>query len=610
MFKSVKRPEIEGAQAHGGCRLVKRSGFRRSTGQRRSAHCIASQDVEMPKRPQRAAIAPAAAETMTAAEAVVATLIGHGIDTIYALPGVQNDKFFDALFKASDRLRTVHTRHEQGAALMALGAALATGRPAAYAVVPGPGLLNSATGLLTAYAMNALVLGLVGQIPNADIGRDLGHLHEIRDQAGVIARLVDHSTRINKPDQASRQTAVALRAMRSRRPGPAVLECAIDVWGKRGPAAVEAPLPLTAPKIDTDAARRAAKILGAAKRPMIVCGGGAQDASAEVAALSAMLQAPVLAYRRGRGVLDSRDPLSVTLPLGRELWGEADAVLAVGTRLLMQFREWGVDRHLAVIRVDADPEEHDRWQRPKVALTGDAKPILQSLLAELPARNVKRPSRRAEMEERHAKWRKRFEKIAPQIAFLEAIRAELPEDGIFVDEVTQIGFAARLAFPVYKPRTFLSPGYQDPLGWGFATALGAQDARRDVPVLSISGDGGFLFTATELATAMQHRIPLVTIVFNDGAFGNVRRIQQERYGNRLIASDLTNPDFVAFGKSFGAEAVRARTLEELRAALRRAFARRDGPTLIEVPVGPMPSPWEFIYSPEASISKIRSNGAI
>ena len=201
------------------------------------------------------------------------------------------------------------------------------------------------------------------------------------------------------------------------------------------------------------------------------------------------------------------------------------------------------------------------------------------------------------MQERQAKWAKRLAKLAPQLAILEAIRAELPEDGIFVDEVTQVGFAARLALPVYKPRTFLSPGYQDNLGWGFATALGAQDARRDVPVLSISGDGGFLYTANELATAIRHRIPLVTVVFADGAFGNVRRIQQERYGNRLIASDLANPDFVRFAESFGAAAERVRKPDELRAALRRAFKRRDGPSLIEVPVGAFPSPWEFIHMP-------------
>src|SRR5271165_306140 len=153
------------------------------------------------------------AQPMTAAEAVVATLIGHGLDTVYALPGVQNDLLFEALFKFSDRLRTVQTRHEQGAAYMALGAALATGKPQAYAVVPGPGLLNSSAALLTAYSMNAPVLGLVGQIPAHDIGKGLGHLHEIRDQAGIISRLVDHQALIRRPEQASRLTAQMLRAM-------------------------------------------------------------------------------------------------------------------------------------------------------------------------------------------------------------------------------------------------------------------------------------------------------------------------------------------------------------------------------------------------------------
>jgi len=552
----------------------------------------------MPKQRKKPAGQAAAAATMTAAEAVIATLIGHGLDTIYALPGVQNDFLFEALFGAQDRLRTIHTRHEQGAAYMALGAALATGKAAAFAVVPGPGLLNAGAALLTAYGMNAPVLGLIGQIPDADIGRGLGQLHEIRDQGGIIKRLVDHSTLIRKPEQAARATAQAIRAMSNGRPGPAVLECAIDVWGKSGPVTLQAPLPVPATKIDHGAIRKAAKLLGAAKRPLIICGGGAQGASQEVTALSAMLQAPVLGFRRGRGVLDARDPLSVTLPLGRDLWGEADVVLAVGTRLLVQFRQWGIDRELKIIRVDADSEEHGRLHKPAVALTGDAAPILQSLLEELPAHNAKRPPRRAELQERQAAWHKRLEKIAPQIAFLEAIRAELPEDGIFVDEVTQMGFAARIVFPVYKPRTFLSPGYQDPLGWGFATALGAQHARPDVPVVAISGDGGFMFTATEMATAIRHRIPLVTIVFNDGAFGNVRRIQQERFGNRVIGSDLANPDFVAFGKSFGAAAVRVKGPDELRQALRQAFAHRDGPTLIEVPVGAFPSPWEFINMPK------------
>jgi acetolactate synthase-1/2/3 large subunit len=535
---------------------------------------------------------------MTAAEAVVDGMIAHGLDTIYALPGVQNDLLFEALFKAGEKMRVVHTRHEQGAGYMALGAALATGKPATCAVVPGPGLLNSSAALLTAYSMNAQVLALIGEIPDADIGRHLGHLHEIRDQAGILKRLVDYSALIRKPEQAPKLVAEAMRSMAEGRPGPASLQCAIDVWGKAGSVVPQPPLKVREPKLDETAVRKAAKLLGAAKNPLIICGGGAQGASEEVTALAAMLQAPVLGYRRGRGVLDSRDAFSVTLPLGHELWAQADVVLGVGTRMLMQFQQWGIDKNLKVVRVDADAEEPGRLHKPAAALIGDAKPVLRRLLEVLPAHNAKRPSRKSEMEARQAAWRKRLEEaIGPQLAFLDAIRAELPEDGIFVDEVTQLGFASRLAFPVYKPRTYLSPGYQDNLGWGFATALGAQDARRDVPVVSISGDGGFMFTANEMATAVRHRIPLTAIVFNDGAFGNVRRIQQERFGNRLMASDLANPDFVKFAESFGAAAHRARTPQELRAALRRCLARRDGPTLIDVPVGAFPSPWPFIFQP-------------
>ena len=539
---------------------------------------------------------------MTTAEFAVAALIAHGIETVYALPGVHNDSLFDALFNAGKRVRTIHTRHEQGAAYMALGAALATGKPQTYAVVPGPGLLNSSAALLTAYGMNAPVLALVGQIPQAAIGRGFGHLHEIRDQAGIISRLVDFSARIREPNEAAPLIAQALRAMASGRPGPAVLECAMDVWGRTAPArSIEAALPAPAPPLDENAIEDAARRLGASQRPLIIVGGGAQDAAAEVSELSRVLQAPVLAYRRGRGVLDSRNPLSITLPLGRELWREADVVLAVGTRLFSGFTQWGIDAELAIIRVDADPEEPERFARPAVALIGDAKPILRRLAQLLPAEE--RASRHAELEARQAMMRARLAKLAPQAGFLEAIRAELPEDGIFVDEVTQIGFAARLLFPVYAPRTFLSPGYQDNLGWGFATALGAAHARRDVPVVSIAGDGGFLFASNELATAVHHRIALTVVVFNDGAFGNVRRIQEEQYGNRVIASDLSNPDFVRYAQSFGAEAERARNPQELRSALRRAFKQREAPTLIEVPVGPMPSPWEFIQMP-----RVRGHG--
>jgi acetolactate synthase I/II/III large subunit len=492
----------------------------------------------------------------------------------------------------------VHTRHEQGAAYMALGAALATGRPQAYSVVPGPGLLNSSAALLTAYGTNAPVLALIGHIPQAAIGRMLGHLHEIRDQTGIIERLVDFYARIHTPAQAPGLVAAAIAAMGKGRPGPAALECAIDVWGLKAPVpAIALPASAEPAPLDEDAIRAAAKRLGGAASPLIVAGGGAQDAGAEVTELSRLLQAPVLAFRRGRGVLDARDPLSVTLPLGHELWGKADVIMGIGTHLHIPFNQWGVDDDLAVVRLDADPEEPARLHPPAVALVGDAQPILRRLIDLIPQYNRARPSRHDEMATRQAAFRRELARLNPLTGFLDVIRAALPDDGIFVEEVTQMGFAARVAYPVYRPRTYISPGYQDNLGWGFATALGVQDARRDVPVLAISGDGGFMFTASELATAVRHRIPLTTVVFADGAFGNVRRNQEERYGNRLIACDLANPDFVRFAESFGAAGERARTPDELGAALSRAFKRRDGPTLIEVPVGALPSPWEFLRLP-------------
>src|SRR6202049_182886 len=340
---------------------------------------------------------------MTTAEAPAAARLAHGIGSRDALPGVPNDHLFDALHKAGDNMRVVHTRHEQGAAYMALGAALATDRPQGYAVVPGPGLLNTGAALLTAYSMSAPVLALIGQIPDADIGRGVGHLHEIRDQAGIIARLVDFSAKIDGPADAPRLVSEALRAMRTGRPGPAALECAIDVWGKAGEVALVPPFPTEAPAIDEDALAAAAKIIGEAKRPLIIAGGGAKGASEEVTALSVMLQAPVMGYRRGRGVLSSRDPLSVTLPLARELWGEAGVVVGIGTHLFYPLREWGFDDELQIVRIDADPEEPAWSKKPAAIVTGDAKAVLKRLLDLAPRHNRARPLRKEEEQERQGK---------------------------------------------------------------------------------------------------------------------------------------------------------------------------------------------------------------
>jgi acetolactate synthase I/II/III large subunit len=276
---------------------------------------------------------------------------------------------------------------------------------------------------------------------------------------------------------------------------------------------------------------------------------------------------------------------------------QADVVLAVGTRLQPQQMNWGMDDALKIVRIDVDGEELDRQRKPEIGIIGDAAATLRVLASCLVRDNIKRPGRaEAVAETKAAAMQKVRETIGPQITYLEAIRAALPEDGILVDELTQMGYAARLAYPTYKPRTFLSPGYQGTLGWGYATSLGAKIARPDTPVVSISGDGGFLFTAMEMATAAQHGIGVVAVVFSDGAYGNVRRIQQQAFNNRTIASDLRNPDFVKLGESFGLDAMRVKSPGDLKAAIVRGIAK-GSPTLIDCPVGQLPDPWPLVALP-------------
>jgi acetolactate synthase-1/2/3 large subunit len=532
---------------------------------------------------------------MTTAEATVDALLAHGIDTLYALPGVHNDHLFDAIARSDGKMRVLHTRHEQTSAYMALGAALVSGKPQAYAAVPGPGILNTTAALLTASGMGAPVIAIAGQIPADAIDAGRGHLHEMRDQIGLLGHLTKHTARIGGAFEAHARVADAVRIATAGRTGPVALECAIDTWGRVGIAAPVALRREANPPIDDDAIEAAARILGAARKPIIVAGGGALGASAELLALAEMLEAPVVTYRRARGVIPTSHRLAASLPVGHRLWKDADAVIGVGTRLHYQQTTWGTDTDLKIVRIDIDPEEIPRFRTPDCAILADAADALRALLAKLPAHNRAR-ARRADVEAAQAWFAGRIAKQEPQLGFLRAIRAALPDDGIVVEDVTQCGFVGRLAFPVDAPRRYISAGYQDNLGWAYGTALGAQSAFPDRAVVAICGDGGFMYQAQELASAMRHSLPVVAIVFDDGAFGNVRRIQKQAYGNRVIASDLHNPDFVRFAESFGVAAWRATDAAGLGTVLKEALEAR-APALIHVPVGEMPSPWDMLIHP-------------
>jgi acetolactate synthase-1/2/3 large subunit len=534
---------------------------------------------------------------LSGGEAIVKSLIGQGVETIFGLPGVQNDYLYNALYDEREHIRVIHPRHEQGAAYMALGYALSSEKVGVYNVVPGPGLLNTGAALSTAYARNARVLCLTGQIPTPFIGRGVGLLHEIPDQFGILQRLTKWAGQIQSPAEAPELVAEAFKHLLSGRPRPVGLEVAMDVLAAKAEVELIPLKPaLASPPVDLEAVEQAGKLLGQAKNPLIFAGSGAAGAGEELRILAEELQAPVIATYTGLGILSSRHYLSQVMPVGHQLWPTADVVLAVGTRLQMPQMNWGLDPELKIIRVDLDPQEHKRFASPEVSLVSDCRATLQALIPALEKYNSVRPSRQEEMLGLKTELAGRLAYLEPQLTFLKIIREELPEEGIFVDEVTQIGYVSRIAMPFYYPRTFITTGYQGTLGYGFATALGAKVANPDKPVLSVAGDGGFMYTVQELATAVQQQINLVVLVFNDSAFGNVRRMQKKQYGNRLIASDLHNPDFVKLAEAFGAQGLRADSPEALRQAIRRGF-ETPGPTLVEVPVGEMPEPWSLIMQP-------------
>lgn len=275
---------------------------------------------------------------------------------------------------------------------------------------------------------------------------------------------------------------------------------------------------------------------------------------------------------------------------------QTDLVIGTGSRLELQHIRWKkMPPGVKFVRIDIDPLEMVRLP-PDVGIVADAKVATQVLLETLRKQIGQRASREQEFTEIKARTRKQFEQVQPQGAYLDVLRQVLPRDGFLVEEISQVGFTARFAFPVYAPRTYVTCGYQETLGFGFNTALGVKVANPNRAVVSITGDGGFLFSVQELATAAQYRIGVVVCVFNNNAYGNERRDQLTRYQGHLIGAELTNPDFVKLAESFGVDAYRVHSPDEFRTALEKAHAL-DAPAVIEIVVerGSEASPWPFLH---------------
>jgi len=542
-------------------------------------------------------------QTMTGGEAIVRALIDHGVDTVFALPGVQTYPVTDALARYADKIRTVGARHEQATAYMAFGYACATGKVGVYSVVPGPGVLNTMAALCTAWGCSQPILCITGQVPRAYLEKGRGHLHEIPDQQGTVARLCKYTARIERPQDAPRVVAEAFRAMRSGRPGPALIEMCWDDMAAVGEVESLAPLaPDAPPRPDAESLAAAARLARRAERPLIIVGSGARHAGEEVKALAEAIRAPVTSFRGGRGIVPADHPLYLPYYAAWRVWDDCDLVIGIGSRLEMAYMRWSgmnsiIEKPEApphLIRIDIDPTEFDRLT-PHVPLPADAKQGTSALLRAIRAEGEPAAKDLGRLRRARALADRTVSEIRPHVGFLAAIRRALPREALFAEELTQAGYASFLAWDVFEPRTYITSGFQGNLGYGLMTSLGAKVGRPDVPVLAVTGDGGFLYGAGELATAVKERIPLITVLFNNNAYGNVRRDQQKNFSGRTIASDFANPNFALLARAYGVAFDRAADADGLERAVRDALGN-PGPTLIEVPVdlATEVNPWPYI----------------
>ncbi|MGV3592664.1 MAG: thiamine pyrophosphate-dependent enzyme [Gammaproteobacteria bacterium] len=548
---------------------------------------------------------------MNGGEVVARALAANGIDILFGIPGVQLDPVFAGLHDVREQIRIVHARHEQGVALMAFGYAHVTGKIGVVLVVPGPGFLNATTGILTAHACNNPMLCLVGQSERMYIGSGVGVLHELDNQIGIARSLTKWAARAEDPEQLAPLVAEALNEIRTLRPRPVYLELPSDIvrMPVQNAAPIVARTSQSVPPLDMQNVEATARKLAEARLPLIIAGGGATHASAEIKRLAELLGAPVGMTENGLGTLDARHPLAFTQIGAHKLWGRADVALALGTRLYAPVFNWGWDEDLAIIKVDIDTGELTRLPAPLTGIHAETAQFVAALCDALPKYLEARADHSALFKAVRDECAAALASLAGPRRIIDVVREALGEDGILVADVTQMNHHCLDLYPVYKPRTYISSGYQGTLGFGPCTAMGAKLGRPDAPVVCLVGDGGFMYAAQELATAVQFDIPVVMLILNDGAYKNVEGILNRSYGGRAIATTLVNPDFTKFAESFGITARRASTPDELRDALRELLALNK-PAVIDYTIGDIPSAFWLRFLPQVRRHKPSNDFAL
>ena len=527
---------------------------------------------------------------MTGGKAVAAALKAEGIEHIFGIVGTHNSPLYDGVYQDKS-LTTVTVRHEQGAALMAAGYARASGKVAACFVVPGPGLTNALTGMGMAFSESAPMLVFGGQNALAQLEREGGHFHELSDSLNVAGSVCGYTTRLSTPTDIPAVVREAMRLMRCQRPRPAYIEVPLDVQNGEAEVTLQGPTVDERPAGNPQAIARAAAALRSARRPFIFAGGGADSPTASplLTRVAELLGAPVVTSMFGRGAISDRHPLALGDGWGRynlydELLEQADLALVVGSRIdVVSDVNVGARFPKRLVQIDIDPMIVGQRRAVEVGVVGDASLVLAALVDAL-GEDEETPCWFDVDGFRANKRARLVEHAVPVLPLIDSLRAALPDDAIFVDDLTLVGYWMPMCLDTYQPRTLIHPGTYGTLGYSLPAAIGAKLACPEQPVVSISGDGGFMFTVQELATARALNLDLIALVFNDNAFGAIRKYQDRMFGSRHIGSELANPDFVKLGEAFGVNSVR---VEATKVGEAVSKANKQGGTwLIEVPFDP------------------------
>ena len=532
---------------------------------------------------------------MTGGEAFAKSLYREGVRVIFGLPGVQLYGLLDGLAKEPG-IRFINTRHEQATTYMADGYARAGGDIGTALVVPGPGLQNASAGIGTAYSASSPVLVLAGQVERDLIGVERGMLHEIKGQMETIKPVTKHQRLVLDAKDIPEAVHEAMEQLKTGRPRPVEIEVPPETLYDIADVELLEEGKYERPGGSVESIRRGAELIAAAKNPLLWAGGGviSAEASSELTAIAEFLQAPVITTGEGRGSISDRSYLSIgSFRFKNDTFFENhiddhDLVVAIGTRLA--YPEFLKGQK--VLQIDIDEEEIGRNYDNTEGILGDAKKSLSSLLEALKGRMGARENRQEELSKIKEERFNPATVIEPQNSYVNAIRRAIPDDGILISGMTQIGYYSRNKYEVYEPRTYLTSSYYGNLGFAYPTALGAKVARPDKPVIAVSGDGGFMFNVQELSTAVHHNINAIVVVFNDNAFGNVMRDQVNMFDGREYGAIVHNPDFMKLADAFGARGVRIEDgdPETLEKELSNSI-NIEAPTLIEVPVGEMPNPF-------------------